>query len=33
MDGVDAFVARRKQSKERSMHGGAMTDLGIFGLT
>jgi len=30
--GVDAFLQRRKLSKDKSFAGGALTDLSIFGL-
>ena len=30
--GIESFMERRKKSKEKSLHGGAMTDLDVFGL-
>lgn len=31
-NGIEDFIERRKKSKAKSMHGGAMTDFEIFGL-
>ena len=31
-NGVDIFIERRRKSKEKSLHGGAMTDFDLFGL-
>ena len=31
-DGIEDFIERRKKSKGKSLHGGAMTDFEIFGL-
>jgi Leucine-rich repeat (LRR) protein len=32
MDGVDIFIARRKEAKDKSFIGGATTDMTLFGL-
>ena len=31
-DGIQAFIERRKKSKDKSFQGGAMTDFNLFGL-
>ena len=30
--GIEIFIERRRKSKEKSLHGGAMTDFDLFGL-
>lgn len=31
-EGIENFLERRKKSKQKSLHGGAMTDFDVFGL-